>query len=394
MSVVKINTMEKDKHISLTEVVDIQPPNDPCPKNKRLCHYDNCILRASYGLKNAKRPTHCKKHALQNMIAHDNRRCQHVGCSKRPNFGYPNANKPTHCNIHKHVDMVTTDSRKCSFKSCPHRARYGYNNQKPRACLKHKEPDMINVTRQGCMHESCSKYPCYGYEGDPKPTYCVHHKKENMINIKQKRCTTHMCYGYCYNPMNKGLCNRCFIYTYPDAVKSKKYKTKENAVASFLRDNFSNVSFVMDKIVDGGCSRYRPDMMCDLLSHVIIVEVDEHQHCEYDKICENKRLVSLWTDLAHRPLVMIRFNPDAYDTALDITGCSKKNGSCFKYDSVRGIPYISKEKEWKKRLELLLQVINYYMDHIPTRSIICHELYYDGFSPSSMDWLEPSPTTS
>ena len=44
-----------------------------------------------------------------------------------------------------------------------------------------------------------------------------------------------------------------------------------------------------------------------------MVEVDENQHNNYDCSCENKRLMELAQDLGHRSMVVIRFNPDAYE---------------------------------------------------------------------------------
>ncbi len=67
-----------------------------------------------------------------------------------------------------------------------------------------------------------------------------------------------------------------------------------------------------DKWIEGGCSRARPDLFLDMGSHVVIVEVVENKHDEYDCTCENRRLMEFSQDLNHRQVVMIRFNPDGY----------------------------------------------------------------------------------
>ncbi len=47
-------------------------------------------------------------------------------------------------------------------------------------------------------------------------------------------------------------------------------------------------------------------------SHVVIVEVDEDQHKTYYCTCKNRRLMEISKDVSHRPVVMVRFNPDGY----------------------------------------------------------------------------------
>ena len=49
-----------------------------------------------------------------------------------------------------------------------------------------------------------------------------------------------------------------------------------------------------------------------MADHIIIVEIDENAHINYDSSCENKRLMELSQDLGFRPIVFIRFNPDDY----------------------------------------------------------------------------------
>ncbi len=68
----------------------------------------------------------------------------------------------------------------------------------------------------------------------------------------------------------------------------------------------------LDTRVVGGCSRRRPDGYIDLLTHVIIVEVDENEHRSYDDTCNNRRIMELYQDFGSRPLVFVRLNPDAY----------------------------------------------------------------------------------
>ena len=80
----------------------------------------------------------------------------------------------------------------------------------------------------------------------------------------------------------------------------------------YIKETYPDFDWVADKRVADGCSKRRPDLLLDLGSHIIIIEVDENKHIEYECSCENKRLMELSRDLNHRPIVFIIFNPDAY----------------------------------------------------------------------------------
>jgi EsV-1-7 cysteine-rich motif len=366
----------------------LAPARDTNNKNNagRECGHAGCFKRATFGPPGAARPVFCREHRQPGMLTHDARRCGHIagsngdgdggGCDKRPNFGFAHDPLPTRCRDHRLPGMVALDTRACSQPGCGHRARYARDpSARPAWCLLHRTPDMVNVTRQGCERDGCIKYPCYGYEhGDRRPTCCALHRRDGMVNVKQKRCKTPMCAAYAYSPLNRGLCARCFVYTYPDAVRAKKYRTKEAAVAAFLGDAFPALDFQRDRVIAGGCSRYRPDLLCDLLTHVLMVEIDEHQHEGYDQVCENRRVASLWQDLAHRPVVFVRFNPDAY--VCGATG--RRQGSCFRYDRARGVPYVARGSNWDARLDALRRAVAAHAAEVPARAITVVQLFYDG----------------
>ncbi len=83
-------------------------------------------------------------------------------------------------------------------------------------------------------------------------------------------------------------------------------------MTSFLKAKFQDKTWICDRRIEGGYSRRRPDLFLDMGSHIVIVEVDENKHDEYDCTCENKRLMEISQDLNHRHAVMIRFNRDGY----------------------------------------------------------------------------------
>jgi hypothetical protein len=176
------------------------------------------------------------------------------------------------------------------------------------------------------------------------------------------------------NKKYEGYCLACFVNNPENHHKPamSNYKTKEKDVVDRITQTFTDFTWVADKRVQDGCSRRRPDLLLDMGSHIIIVEIDENKHTNYDCSCENKRLMELSQDLHHRPIVFVRFNPDHYTNQ---EGVSIK--SCWKLNKL-GIMQImkTKEKEWEERIDILKQQIQYWIDNPTQKTIEIIELFY------------------
>ena len=161
---------------------------------------------------------------------------------------------------------------------------------------------------------------------------------------------------------------------FPDKPVCRNYKTKEYTVVEFVKLKFPHLSWIADKKVNGGCSKRRPDLLLDLGYQIVIIEVDENQHIDYDCSCQNKRIMELSQDLGHRPIVFIRFNPDGYQKD------GKNINSCW-VQNKNGISVIKKTKmkEWHERLSILEHHINYWInsDNTTNKTIETIQLYYD-----------------
>lgn len=144
-------------------------------------------------------------------------------------------------------------------------------------------------------------------------------------------------------------------------------------MCKFLLASFPGKTLVVDKRVKSGCSQRRPDVLLDVWSHAVVVEIDENQHIDYACSCENKRPVELWPDLGKRPVIFIRFNPDAY---YDAEG--KKIRSCWA--SRQRVPSVIDEADWKRRLECLRSRIEYWSANSPAKAIVVVQLLYDMIS--------------
>jgi len=145
-------------------------------------------------------------------------------------------------------------------------------------------------------------------------------------------------------------------------------------VVEYVKTKFPNLNWIADKIVKDGCSKRRPDLLLDLGYQVLIVEVDENQHTDYDCSCQNKRVMELSQDLGHRPIVFIRFNPDKYKKGeITVTSCwgQNKNGICV----IKKL----KTNEWIERLMMLEQQIKYWLipENTTIKTIETIHLYYD-----------------
>jgi hypothetical protein len=177
-----------------------------------------------------------------------------------------------------------------------------------------------------------------------------------MVNVKDKTCKTHLCYTLVKEKYD-GYCLYCYINLFPEKPVSHNYKTKEYAVVEFIKKTYLDLSWISDKTIKDGCSKRRPDLLLDLGYQIIIIEIDENQHIDYDCSCENKRIMELSKDVGHRPIIFIRFNPDDYISE------NKKISSCWGLNK-KGLCIIKKSKndEWKDRLNTLKEQIDYWIN--------------------------------
>ena len=214
--------------------------------------------------------------------------------------------------------------------------------------------------------------PTFNLAGQSNGLYCADHKLEGMVNVVSKHCCSPLCTIQVTNKYS-GYCLRCFVQYCPDVPVARNYKTKETAVVHFIQERFSHIDWTWDKRIVDGCSKRRPDLIADMGSHVLIIEVDENEHIDYDTTCENKRIAQLWQDVGYRSLVMLRFNPDSY-----ICADGTKVTSCWGTDG-RGMAVVKKSQThaWKARLAALAKRIAYWTDAATDKSITVEQLFFD-----------------
>ena len=376
----------------------------------KTCIHEGCKIRPAFNKEGETKALYCSAHKLEGMINIKSNKCIHEGCKIQSVFNKEGETKALYCSSHKLDEMINIKSNKCIHEGCYIQPAYNFKEKtKGLYCSSHKLEGMVNVVSNTCIHYGCNIQPSFNKEGSIKALYCSTHKLEGMVNIKDKKCIHEGCNiqssfnngcetkalycsahklegmidvvspkcksNLCYiRPQKKydGYCLYCYMNLFPDKPVSRNYKTKEYAVVEFVKTTFPDLSWIADKRILDGCSRRRPDLFLDLGYQIIIVEVDENQHTEYDCSCENKRIMELSHAVGHKSIIFIRFNPDDYEeNEIVIKSCWGVNK--------KGICVIKNSKEWDKRLNTLKEEINYWIhpDNITTKMIEIIQLFYD-----------------
>jgi len=279
-------------------------------------------------------------------------------------YGKPESKLAEYCATHKKEGMVDVVHKSC--KECPKNPVYGLPGSKlVEYCATHKKEGMVDVKNKTC--KECPTRPVYGKQGSKLAEYCVTHKKDGMVGVVNKTCK----HDWCDTQVTKkydGYCYFCFVHMFPDHELTRSYKTKEKTVTDFVKTEFPDIDFICDKQIYDGCSKKRPDMFADFGDWVLIIEVDENEHTGYT--CENKRLMQLSQDIDHRPLTMIRFNPDKYIKD------DLKVGSCWRNGKNGTVLVKTKVDEWTERLERLKRRIQKTIDNPSDQTIKLYNLFF------------------
>jgi hypothetical protein len=346
------------------------------------CSFEKCNTIANYNYSTTKKPLYCAKHKKADMINVRKKLCTESNCLIEPIYNYSTLKKPLYCAKHKKADMINIKDKNkhCIFTDCTTIAIYNIIGKiNGLYCAKHKKNDMIDVKSKSCIYIDCNTLASYNYENTSIPIYCKIHKKDDIINVKDKnkQCKTPLCSTLAVTKKYNGYCFYCYYNLFPDSpLLIRNFKTKEKCITEYILDNFKNITVITDKPIYDGCSKRRPDIFIDLGFQVIIIEIDEDQHISYNSTCEHKRLMEISKDINHRPLILIRFNPDKY---IDTSG--NRIDSCWIQNN-NGIYIINKNKltDWTIRLNILKDCINKWIDTQSNKTLEIIHLFYNNQS--------------
>lgn len=336
------------------------------------CIYEGCRKQPIHNFYGEKGSIYCAEHKLNGMVDTRHTKCKFNSCLVRPNYNYENSKKGIYCFTHKLEGMIDVSHKCCLYSNCKARPSFNYKDKKQGIyCSEHKLEGMIDVKNKTCIYPNCRTIPIYNYKGETKRLYCCKHKLDNMVNVKHPICKTPLCTTIVQEKY-EGYCLSCYVNLFPDKPNLRNYKTKEKDVVDRIIQAFPDFTWVADKKVEDGCSKRRPDLLLDMGSHIIIIEVDENKHNTYDCSCENKRLMEISQDLQHRPIVFIRFNPDSY-----INEKGETIKSCWTLNK-QGILQVTRKnkKHWENRINCLKTQVEYWINNLTEKTIEIIELFY------------------
>ena len=334
------------------------------------CKGIDCIGKKKFASFNfaGLKPKYCFNCKLPDMVNVVSPKC--IICNdKQPIFNLPTESKPKYCFNCKLPEMIDVKNPKCIICNDKQPAFNLPTESRPKYCGDCKLPDMINVVSPKCI--ICNfKIPSFNLPTESKGLYCGDCKKPNMVDVVSHKCITNLCEQFSHKDK---YCWRCYYFHNP-SKKPKRLKVKEEEVVNYLKEHFEGIELITDKalIGDGLCLKDRPDVLIHLNKHSIIVEIDEYQHKYYNLICDEARINRIQEAL-NRPIVIIRFNPDAYIEN------GKKIKSCFKDDKKTGLKTIPKNQEqnWNNRLAKLKETTLSFLEDYNDEPIRIVKLFYD-----------------
>jgi len=173
-------------------------------------------------------------------------------------------------------------------------------------------------------------------------------------------------------------CADCFYKIHPnEANVPTRFKRKQHYIHERLVERYGRHFFEYDVTVQCSSSGKIPDWFHDCGHYVLNVECDEEQHKREKTSCEEVRLMKLFEDCGSRPFVCIRFNPDKY------TDGGKKVAGCFDWERVKKKDgsverkMIVNEEEFKKRIAVLFDAIDRFLDTGTQKEVELRKLFYD-----------------
>jgi hypothetical protein len=258
------------------------------------------------------------------MVDVKNKRCQQSGCIKQPTFAKLGELIPALCKDHQLPDMVDVKNKRCQQSGCTTRATYGYLTFPPERCAQHQDEKnpMVFYPTARCIIKGCREFATSGKAS--KRQHCSDHAQPGEISFAKQLCigpNKTGCYEMAMLSPKSQLCVGCD----PNYSMVKRVKMEENAVRSLLVHN-GYKHFVYDRALPDNCGMtYRPDFLFEKPGFFVILEVDEHQHKNYQCVgqcicdvkplceCEYKRMREI-AFINTIPTLFIRFNPHKYKT--------------------------------------------------------------------------------
>ena len=328
--------------------------------NKK-CEFKDCKTRPNFNFEREVKSRFCKEHKEENMVDIKNKTCEFKGCKKQPSFNIEGKKIAIFCSEHKEENMVDIKSKICII--CKTRSSFGLPGTSKTHCAKHKLPGMLVNPNKCCTSEEECKEPAT--HGIKEPLFCEEHALKYHYNLCERKCTNKECpYPHRLDILNReGLCVTFCSLIKQDQMMKKYIKKKEMFIGNLLKEEIKQELSHQDEVIDSSCSKVRPDFVYDCISHIVIIEVDEHQHKSYNncgttkeerQLMENKRMYNIFQSFGGPNVVFIRYNPDSFRVDSKVVKISDK-----------------------KRHECLVLWIKHYIKNKPEFQLEVKYLFYD-----------------
>ena len=200
-----------------------------------------------------------------------------------------------------------------------------------------------------CHTDGCETTANWGKEGTKTRTHCAQCCKnlEGYVDLKTRKCPCGISMRNCTkcNPLEvllprKTRCNGCACWIngttrteYCAKCEPNAKKRPEHITWKLIKGKLPKADIHPDdkRALAGTNEMYKkmcnvegkvlPDIMWVFEDRIISIEIDEHSHCDREVSCELKkvdetRFGTIVSDEGHSlPLIVLRFNPSAYDGA-------------------------------------------------------------------------------
>jgi hypothetical protein len=207
--------------------------------------------------------------------------------------------------------MMSVQTKKCQEPKCRESATYGKDEfHRAQFCVVHKNATSVCIAdAMRCSHDGCVEQYEFVVETDPSAG-----AGPSTGPVSRKVCLVHAPPGY--EASLKRMCKYCDLmedaqFVCADCQRRSKPQ-KEYAVVRHLHRTI-NVPLKYtsyDESPDRECTNKRPDIRFEMLTHDVIVEVDENQHRGYEESCECARISEIVGAIGGKSVVFVRYNPD------------------------------------------------------------------------------------
>lgn len=165
-------------------------------KSKRLCQYEDCTVRASYGRDGV--ALRCYYHREDDMqVVRRMTACKYVEyceidgksvrCERPAEYNYKNSRMKLYCEEHKLPNMVRIKNRReCTVEDCDKEGTY-IDSSGYRYCAVHKTAEMTMAKYTICIIDGCPEPAQYNYSNYRTPKYCKYHANIDMVYTPKRR---------------------------------------------------------------------------------------------------------------------------------------------------------------------------------------------------------------